>query len=520
MLWIILLLVALALGYYYLIYPLQYWRRLGVKQGNPIPILGDFKESAPLSDLLMKIYNLGSNVRYTGMYQLYTPTLVLKDPELIKQILVKDFDHFMDHKPFLAPESDVLWSNNLVALEGQKWKEMRSTLSPCFTSSKMRTMFTLIEGAAKNFTEYFTSQNENTIRVELKDIFTRYANDVIASCAFGIEIDSLKNKNNDFYAIGKELSDFTSIWKNIKFCIGLLIPSLCKILDVNIFNKKVSQFLRTLVKDSIKIREREGIVRPDLIHLLMEARKGKSQENDHLDVVDAGFATLEESDNGVKAKIELTDDQITAQAGVFFFAGFESVSGLMSFAAYELAINPDIQDRLRNEIQDVLDDNNGKVTYEGLLKMKYMDMVVTETMRKWPNTVQVDRMCTKPYTIEPKNPGEKPIRLNVGDPIWIPIWAIHRDPQYYPDPEKFDPERFNDENKYKIVPYTFLTFGLGPRSCIGNRFALLEVKAVLFYLLSKFRIVPTEKTDIPMQLHPRSVGLNAINGFWVAFEKL
>lgn len=184
------------------------------------------------------------------MYQLYTPTLVLKDPELIKQILVKDFDHFMDHKPFLAPESDVLWSNNLVALEGvfslfniiklliiilinltlgQKWKEMRSTLSPCFTSSKMRTMFTLIEGAAKNFTEYFTSQNENIIRVELKDIFTRYANDVIASCAFGIEIDSLKNKNNDFYAIGKELSDFTSIWKNIKFCIGLLIPSLCKV---------------------------------------------------------------------------------------------------------------------------------------------------------------------------------------------------------------------------------------------------------------------------------------------------
>lgn len=108
----------------------------------------------------------------------------------------------------------------------------------------------------------------------------------------------------------------------------------------------------------------------------------------------------------------------------------------------------------------------------------------------------------------------------MGDPIWIPIWSIQRDPQYFPNPEKFDPERFNDENKQKIDPYTFLTFGIGPRSCIGNRFALLEVKAVLFHLLSKFRIVPTEKTDIPIQIHPRSIGLNAKNGFWVAFEKL
>lgn len=148
-------------------------------------------------------------------------------------------------------------------------------------------------------------------------------------------------------------------------------------MEINIFNKKVTHFFRTLVTDSIKIRESKGIVRPDLIHLLMEARKGKKLDSTQKEILDTGFATLEEFDMGVKGKTELTDDEITAQAGVFFFAGFESVSGLMSFGAYELALQPDIQDKLRAEIHGVLEENGGKLTYEGLLKMKYMDMVVT-----------------------------------------------------------------------------------------------------------------------------------------------
>lgn len=92
---------------------------------------------------------------------------------------------------------------------------------------------------------------------------------------------------------------------------------------------------------------------------------------------------------------------------------------------------------------------------------------LTETLRKWPLGVSIERMCGKPYLLE--GPNGRKLKLDKGISVWIPIYAIHRDPKYFPDPDNFDPERFNDENKGKIQPSTYLPFGLGPRSCIGEQ---------------------------------------------------
>ena len=128
---------------------------------------------------------------------------------------------------------------------------------------------------------------------------------------------------------------------------------------------------------------------------------------------------------------------------------------------------------------------------------------------------------TKPYTIEPTNPGEKPIPLKVNDLIWIPAHGIHRDPEYYPNPDKFDPERFSDENKDSIRPYTYMPFGLGPRNCIGSRFALLEIKSLLFKLLLNFEIVPSKKTQIPIKLSRKTIiGHTAEGGFWLELRRV
>lgn len=129
-------------------------------------------------------------------------------------------------------------------------------------------------------------------------------------------------------------------------------------------------------------------------------------------------------------------------------------------------------------------------------------------------------MCTKPYTIQPETPNEKPLHLDKNTVVWIPIMGFHRDPQYYPDPEKFDPERFNEENKDKINPYTYLPFGLGPRNCIGSRFALLETKTMFFHLLSNFEIVPTKKTTIPIKISKQSFQLSIVGGFNLGLKRL
>lgn len=118
---------------------------------------------------------------------------------------------------------------------------------------------------------------------------------------------------------------------------------------MQILTRDVYDFFIKLIRDAIQIRESQGIVRPDMINLMIEARKGKKTDDGSSEVIDTGFATVQESaihTSVMKPKQELTNDDIAAQAMIFFFAGFESVSTLMSFMAHELVVNPEIQKRL------------------------------------------------------------------------------------------------------------------------------------------------------------------------------
>nr|AAZ94269.1 cytochrome P450 [Leptinotarsa decemlineata] len=523
---IVLALLAVTAFYYLFIRPLSYWKKRNIKQGNPVPILGDywwfFFKMESFADLVRRLYNQFPNERYCGIYQYVTPTLMIRDPELIKQITVKDFDHFVDHRAVMPETSDPLWAKNLFSLTGQRWREMRPVLSPAFTGNKMRLMFGLISECADDYVSFYLEKNQDVIDVELRDTITRFTNDAIATTAYGIKVDSLRNPANDFYVKSRKAFTLSSFLA-LKFFSTLLLPTfIVNLLNLKIFEKEISDFFITIVDETIKIREEKGIVRPDLIHLLMEARKGHYRYEEESGTTDTGFAAVKESDIGkhIRQKIEITNLDIAAQALVFFLGGFDSSASLMCFMGYELAVNQDIQRKLRIEIEDTLEKCNGVITYDALLKMKYMDMIISETLRKWSNGVIADRVCTKPYTIEPVTAEEKPIHLAEGTFIIIPSFGIQHDPKYFPDPDRFDPERFNEENKDKINSYTYLPFGIGPRNCIGSRFALLETKLLFFKLLSKFEIVPTTKSGIPLKISTTTLNLNSEGGFLFAFKRL
>ncbi|XP_063916423.1 cytochrome P450 9e2-like [Zophobas morio] len=518
--------VLMVFGYLILNRRQNHWTRKGVPQLKPTFIFGNFwplivrKLSSP--ELVQRMYNSGKDLRYFGIYQFLRPALMLRDPELIKQITVKDFEHFLDHVGFIDPEADPLFGKNLFALRGMQWREMRSTLSPSFTSNKMKYMFSLMSQNGEQFVNHFLQKNEDVIEVEMKDVTSRFANDVIASTVFGFECDSLKETHNEFYTLGKVATDFTNLRTVLVFMGNIVLPKLLKFFKVGFFPKKMTSFFERIIKENIESREKHGVKRSDMIELLLEARKNKHNDDDHGDLPDTGFATVEESEIGKNQKLrkcELTDEDITAQAFVFFFAGFETVSSLSCFIAYELAVNQEIQEKLRNEVDATNEKCSEQITYEALTTMKYMDMVVSETLRKWPNAIATDRICTKSYTIEPKTPDEKPVHLNKGDMVFIPVYGIQRDPQYYPEPERFDPERFSDENKKKIKPYTFFPFGSGPRNCIGSRFALMEVKLLFYNILSNFEIIATEKTQIPIRFSKKAINMASEKGFWLGLQR-
>ena len=127
----------------------------------------------------------------------------------------------------------------------------------------------------------------------------------------------------------------------------------------------------------------------------------------------------------------------------------------------------------------------------------------------------IDRICVNDFQFDFE--GKKfTIEKNVG--IIVPIYGFHRDPKYFPDPHKFDPERFSEENRRNIDPDTYLPFGIGPRNCIGSRFALMELKTLLYYLLLNFKFEVTAKTQIPLKYAKNPIMLKSEKGVWLALK--
>ncbi|XP_071651117.1 cytochrome P450 9e2-like [Temnothorax longispinosus] len=441
-------------------------------------------------------YNYFPDAKYVGMMDITTPNVLLRDPELIKGVMVKDFEYFPDHRSFVDESVEPLFGRNTFFLRGDRWKEMRNTLSPSFTASKMKFMFDLISECSHDFVNYLVDHPEICHTIDTKEAFRRYTNDVIATAAFGISVNSMKDQNNEFYIRGVEASKvFSGPLAIIKFTFIRTCPRFSKSIGLTLFPSATYKFFKKIVGETIRAREEQDIVRPDMIHLLMQALD-KEGANVH----------------------KMTLDDIVSQAFSFFFAGFDTTSTLMCFVAHELAINRDIQDRLREEVQQHLAEGNGKISYESLSKMSYMDMVISETLRKHPPVIFLDRLCVKRYELPPSQPGCKNVIVEPNDVLLFPVYALHHDPKYFPNPDKFDPERFSEENKDNILPYTYLPFGHGPRKCIGNRFVLMEAKILIAHLLQKFTLKATERTVNPI-VYDKEFPLHPDGGFWIGLEK-
>ncbi|CAL1677692.1 unnamed protein product [Lasius platythorax] len=240
-------------------------------------------------------------------------------------------------------------------------------------------------------------------------------------------------------------------------------------------------------------RDANNIVRHDFIDTLRELKKHPEKVGD----------------------IDLTDYVIAAQAFVFFGAGFETSSTTMSNALYELALNQEIQDKLREEINDEYIRHNGNFTYENIKKMNYLDKIFKETLRKYPSVPYLQRKTTSSYTF-----GSTKVNIPKGQDIWIPVYAIQRDPDIYPKPDVFDPERFTDEVVQTRHPMFYLPFGDGPRNCIGARFAVYQTKIGLIKILRNYKVETCEKTQIPYINHPKTHILQSENGIYLNIIKI
>lgn len=351
---------------------------------------------------------------------------------------------------------------------------MRAALSPSFTGSKMRHMFELVNDCAFDMTAYLTTKSDAELHIEMKELFSKYTNDVIASAAFGIKINSLENSKNEFFVTGSKMLDFAGFISLAKLFLIRITPRLMQALNLQFLDRCAARFFKKMVFDTMEERTRKNIFRPDMINTLMTLKNGhklQQQEDDNNNELlddNEGFSITKDSKSSSRVPVtrQWNDNELVAQCFLFFVAGFDTTSTTISLTAYELARQPEIQDKLYAEVIETNARLHGKrVTYEDLQAMKYMDQVVTETLRFWPPAPITERVCVKDYVYDD---GTLHFLIKKGTMLMIPIYPIHHDPEFYPDPEKFDPERFSDANKHNVRSGTFIPFGMGPRFCLGN----------------------------------------------------
>jgi cytochrome P450 family 9 len=416
------------------------------------------------------------------------PSLIIKDPNFVKKIMIKDFDHFVNRDNNYGIEIDRLLNRSVLLLRDQKWKDMRSLLSPIYTSSKMKHMYGLLTDCIDEFSSIYENkakENGGKVEIETHDVFARITADGIATTALGFKGDCVKNKDSEIYKIADALEeDFTN---PTSLTILFAFPKLFTILKLQMFRQSIYDFFMNNIMSEIHRRLEGNLIKPDAIQLLVQAKEGQLK----LEAEDAKHnnAKLE-----AKRITNWTDEDLVSQAMTLFLGGFETTATLMQVISYELARNLEVQQTLIDEVDEMLENLNGKtISYDQLNSMKFLEMVVNETLRKWPSFRSLNRNCNKDYKLVDDETGES-FLIKKGTDIYIPFSVIQMDPKYFPNPEKFGPYRFSDENKGNFQSGTYLPFGMGPRVCIGSRFALLEAKLLLFIILSKFRIEKSKRT--------------------------
>ncbi|RZC38627.1 cytochrome P450 CYP6BK17, partial [Asbolus verrucosus] len=351
----------------------QYWHRRNMPFLPPSVPFGNLQSpSNKKHSIGFHVKNIYDEVKkkglkHCGLYFFASPIYLVVDLDYLKNVMTKDFEYFADRGMYYNEKADPI-SAHLFAIGGSRWRNLRTKITPTFTSGKMKMMFpTLIECVSL----LMEAMEKATNPVDVKELLGRFTTDIIGSCAFGLDCNTIKEEDSPFRVYGKKVFTSTKM-RTLKMTFVSNFPKIGHLFRIRQVSSEVSDFFRKIVEETIEYREKNNFARPDFLQLLMDLK------NDGCN---------------------LTLDEVVAQSFIFFLAGFETSSTTMTFTLYELAKNEDIQEKLREEIFTVLDRHDGNITYEAINEMKYLNQVIDEGLRKYPPVPFVTRTCVKDYKL-------------------------------------------------------------------------------------------------------------------------
>lgn len=520
-------------GFYYYENTYTYWSKRGVKSDIPLPLVGDlfnvlFKDRLGLERERVEKYG-----KVYGSFQSGKPCLNIADPDVLRQICIKDFDVFTDHR--VDEFANKYQKNFLTWIRDQHWKRVRSLMSPTFTSSKIRRMFVFLNGCAEDLIENFKEQlsGRDTV-LNVSDVFSLYTIDGISTCCYGLKLER-KSGNKDIKSLASRNSFIEHSMSAIetkfyKLVILTLVPRfILRKINFELIDESVYQPIVDRMNTWIQKRRDSPKKYEDMLQLLVDAKLDDELELNDMDLAEnhhAGLTRENLVENQKKlishveekqktssdvntAEFRLNNLEILSEAIFLLAAGLETTRTLLTNCAYVLAFHPDLQEKLYNELRQIVvfdtEKRQHSFDYESLTSCQYLDAFISETLRFLSPAPKIDRIALNDYYIE-----KYKIHVPKGTNLWLCLYAVGSDPDYWDKPEKFNPDRFMPGQKENIKPGTYAPFGLGPRHCIGMRFSLTEAKLGLAKVVMRFKFAPAPNTQFPPKFQAKAGILNVL----------
>lgn len=345
---IALVLGALTLAYFWIQRRFSFFALNGIPHDKPSFPLGNMRGGVHPVEIFKGFYDkFRGKAPAFGVYMFINPVFIVADLDLARDVFIRDFEVFHNRGAYFNKKVDPL-SAHLLTIEDQDWKDMRMKLTPTFTSGKMRVMFSTLLDVSNHMIRKLKSQDKLDM-IEVKDMLAQYTTDVIGNVAFGLEMNAIDNPDSEFRKKGKLLfAPETKFIQRIAFLSAF--RGIARKLGLRLLPEEISTFFLGVVRETVSYRLQNNIQRNDVLDMLMK-------------IID---------EKGVK----LTVEEIAAQCFIFFVGGFETSSSTGTFVLFNLVRHPEVQEKLREEIKEVLKRHRNEINYEAMKEMKYLQMVI------------------------------------------------------------------------------------------------------------------------------------------------
>jgi len=404
------------------------------------------------------------------MYLGIVPVIVTQDPELIRDVLVRKFDHFVARYPDNSNLlKHVLYANKaLSTVNGDEWRKMRRMLSPGFNGKKLKLLTPIIELSCKQLVDALRKKADTGVSEDVTESFECYSMEVILMSIFGRKCNLHEGSNEMATAVNAAFAKTFGVLyaQEIAMAFHSHFPSLAPFVQYLLAYSSIAKQwipVQDMAARIVKERKDSGIKRSDILQYMLD-----TQDDDNY---------------------KMTMLEIVSTAVLIIFSG---MGHNMTFMGHLLATHPDIQDRLIDEIKNYFANNPNATLASAAENIEYAEMVLQEVLRLFPAINMLSRYCSETIT------ASNGIVIPKGCQVYIPAYNIQRNPAFWPDPDKFYPERFGPNAKVPYDPATCLSFGDGPRMCPGRQYSHIKIKMALISMLREFKFVKTEETDVPL----------------------